>query len=60
MRPTSGLCRRRRDYSANFDVWVFRRNWQRQKEKIKDELHAGSFRFSLDTHADYDLRIVQL
>jgi hypothetical protein len=22
------LCRRRRDYSANSDVWAFRRDWQ--------------------------------
>jgi hypothetical protein len=24
------LCRRRRDYSANADVWAFRRNWPRE------------------------------
>jgi RNA-directed DNA polymerase len=41
------LCRRRRDYSANSDVWGFRRCWPREKESIKRELHAGSFRFSL-------------
>jgi hypothetical protein len=43
------LCRRRRDYSANSDVWALRRDWARQKEQIKDELHAGSYRFSLLT-----------
>ena len=42
------LCRqRRRDYSANADVWAFRRDWARKKEQIKDELDAGSYRFSL-------------
>ncbi len=41
------LCRRRRDYSANADVWAFRRRWPHEKEKIKDELQAGSYRFSL-------------
>jgi RNA-directed DNA polymerase len=41
------LCRRRRDYSANADVWTFRRDWAREKQRIKDELVAGSYRFSL-------------
>jgi hypothetical protein len=41
------LCRRRRDYSANSGVWAFRRCWQREKERIKDELLSGSYRFSL-------------
>ena len=40
-------CRRRRDYSANSDVWALGRCRPREKEKIKDELHAGSYRFSL-------------
>jgi RNA-directed DNA polymerase len=41
------LCWRRRDYSANSDVWSFRRRWQREKAQIKSELLSGSFRFSL-------------
>ena len=41
------LCRRRRGYSANSDVWPFRRRWPSEKTRIKDGLHAGSFRFSL-------------
>jgi hypothetical protein len=41
------LCRCRRDYSANSDVWAFRREWTREKQRIKEELHAGSYRFSL-------------
>jgi hypothetical protein len=41
------LCRRRRDYSANADVWAFRRSWPREKEQIADQLRAGCFRFSL-------------
>jgi hypothetical protein len=43
------LCRRRRDYSANSDIWNFRRCWQREKEQIKGELLSGSYRFSLLT-----------
>ena len=43
------LCRRRRDYSANSDVWAFRRNWQAEKQRIKDELLSGDYRFSLLT-----------
>jgi hypothetical protein len=41
------LCRRRRDYSANSDVWAFSRYWQREKEQIKNELLSGNYRFSL-------------
>jgi len=41
------LCRRRWEYSANSDIWGFRRWWPCEKKQIKDELLAGSFRFSL-------------
>jgi RNA-directed DNA polymerase len=41
------LCRRRQDYPANSDVWSFRRCWQREKERIKDQLLAGNYRFAL-------------
>ena len=32
------LCGRRRDYSANADVWTFRCDWARQKQRIKNEI----------------------
>lgn len=41
------LCRRRRDYSANSDIWNFRRGWSQEKQRIKEELLAGNYRFSL-------------
>jgi RNA-directed DNA polymerase len=41
------LCRRRRDYSANSDVWSFRRRWPHEKERIRHEQQSGSYRFSL-------------
>ncbi len=41
------LCRRRRDYSANADVWSFRRHWSQEKDRIKSDLLAGEYRFSL-------------
>jgi hypothetical protein len=41
------LCRRRRDYSANSDVWALRRNWPREQEQIRRELLSGNYRFSL-------------
>ena len=41
------LCRRRRDYSANSDVWSFRRCWRHEKLQIKNELLSGNYRFSL-------------
>ena len=37
------LCRRRRDYSANSDVWTLSRNWPREKEQIRRELLSGRF-----------------
>lgn len=43
------LCRRRRDYSANSDVWALRRHWPHEKEQIKGELLSGNYRFSLLT-----------
>jgi hypothetical protein len=41
------LCRRRRDYSANSDVWAFSRDWAREKERIKGETLSGNYRVSL-------------
>jgi len=41
------LCQRRRDYSANSDVWNFRRRWQVEKQRIEDELRSGNDRFPL-------------
>lgn len=41
------LFRRRREYSANSDVWAFRRDWAREKERIKGELLPENCRFSL-------------
>ncbi len=37
-------CRRRRDYSANSEVWAFSRCWPREKEQTKDKLTWGSTR----------------
>jgi RNA-directed DNA polymerase len=41
------LCGRRGDCSANSDIWNFRRCRQREKERIKDELLSGNYRFWL-------------
>src|ERR1700704_1944426 len=35
------------DYSANADIWQFRCDWPREKQRIKGELHVGNYRFSL-------------
>ncbi len=34
------LCRRRRDYPANADVWSFRQDWAREKDRLKAALAA--------------------
>jgi RNA-directed DNA polymerase len=43
------LCRRRRQYSANSDVWNFRRCWAQEKQGIVEQLRVGCYRFSLLT-----------
>jgi hypothetical protein len=53
------LCRRRRDYSANSDVWALRRDWPRQKERIKGELTSGNYRFSLLTRITLKDRLLR-
>ena len=41
------LCRRRRDYSAEADVWAFRRRWSQEKDHIERDLFSGRYCFSL-------------
>ncbi len=43
------LCKRRRDYPANADVWSFRRQWTEEKDRLKTRLAAGRYRFDLLT-----------
>jgi hypothetical protein len=41
------LCRRRRDYPANSDVWSFRRDRALEKQRIRSNLLAGRYCFDL-------------
>ncbi len=41
------LCRRRRAYPADADVWSFRQGWAREKDRLKAALAAGRYRFGL-------------
>ncbi len=41
------LCRRRRAYPADADVWSFRQAWAQEKDKLNAALAAGRFRFGL-------------
>ncbi len=34
------LCRRRRDYPPNADIWSFRRSWHEEKVRLKAALRA--------------------
>ncbi len=43
------LCKRRRAYPADADVWSFRQAWAQEKDKLKEALAAGRFRFGLLT-----------
>ncbi len=39
------LCRRRKDYHYNNDVWHLRFHWPREKEKLIQDLKAGTYSF---------------
>ncbi len=43
------LCRRRRDYPADADVWSLRRSWAEEKERVRTDLLAGRYHFALLT-----------
>ena len=43
------LCRRRRNYPADADVWSCRQRWPAKKDRLKAELAAGRYRFGLLT-----------
>jgi hypothetical protein len=39
------LCRRRRDWPANADIWSFRHRWPEEKARLQADLRAGRYRF---------------
>ncbi|MDF1576892.1 MAG: reverse transcriptase/maturase family protein [Desulfobulbales bacterium] len=39
------LCRKRRKHHHNQDIWDLRRNWPAEKERLKEELLKGQYRF---------------
>ena len=41
------LCKRRRDWPPDADVWSFRHRWRQAKAMIRAALLDGSFRFGL-------------
>jgi RNA-directed DNA polymerase len=41
------VCRRRRDWPADADIWSFRRRWPDEKQRVKEALLTGRFRFAL-------------
>ncbi len=41
------LCKRRRDWPPDADVWSFRHRWRQDKAMIRAALLDGSFRFGL-------------
>ncbi len=43
------LCKRRRNYPADADVWSFRQQWPVEKGRLKAALAAGRYRFGLLT-----------
>jgi hypothetical protein len=45
------LCRRRRDYLPDVELWSFRLNWAKENTRIRHDLLAGRYRFSLLSRA---------
>ncbi len=43
------LCKRRRNYPPDGDVWSFRQRWPAEKKRLTAELAMGRFRFGLLT-----------
>jgi RNA-directed DNA polymerase len=43
------LCERRKDYPESADIWSFRRNWERQRQALIEQVRAGAYRFQLLT-----------
>ncbi len=43
------LCKRRRNYPADADMWSFRQQWPVEKDRLKVELGSGRYRFGLLT-----------
>ena len=41
------LCRRRRDYPADADVWTLRRRWPEERARLLADLVTGRYRFGL-------------
>ena len=41
------LCKRRRNYPDDADVWNFRRHWEREMARLRRELLEGSYRLGL-------------
>jgi RNA-directed DNA polymerase len=39
------LCRRRRDWPADADIWSFRHRWPEEKACLQTALRAGRYRF---------------
>jgi hypothetical protein len=46
-RAYAWLCRARRDYRSSADIWDFRRNWEKERQRLKNDLAAGQYRFGL-------------
>jgi RNA-directed DNA polymerase len=43
--PYAWLCRQRRDWDANADVWHLRAHWPCERKRLLRELRRGTYRF---------------
>ncbi|NKB87178.1 MAG: reverse transcriptase [Acidobacteria bacterium] len=55
------LCKRRKNYPAQADVWALRHDWDRQRARIQTELRASTYRLSsvqrITTHEGETLHV---
>ena len=54
------LCRSRKDHSHNSDVWELRRNWEQEKENIKELLLLGRYQFDTLREIRSENEIIEL
>ena len=54
------LCKARKDYHHNNDVWQVRRWWEEKKPILQDQLVAGKYRFRAQRLIRGKERIVEL
>ena len=54
------ICKIRKEYSPNSDIWSLRRDWEQLKHDFLTQLNRGSYQFGLIDRYEYDDAIISL